>query len=309
MKDSPSELTIRQYLLGRLEASSELAEQLSDQMLTDDELSEMVGVIEDEIIEEYLDSTLDPADRRAVEKHFLRPPERRNKLRIAREINKCLEKGTYDAQPDSTQQKSVLAMNRRNSHFRAYAELAAGLLIIVGAGVYIFTLRNNFQSEINATRHELAQAREHSARLEERLNGRRTFQSQMQTLEALNSDAKRFHDLQLPPTVLLTLLEPSHLRASDSIPEVRVDPNIQKMHAEISFDAKMRGPYGVRLERVNGNTIWFSRKEWPFTSQSISLLIVDVPTQAIESGEYRFVVTNVSGPPVELVYRFHVSRS
>src|SRR5690349_15589719 len=80
----PERSLVREYLLGRLDNNKELEEQLSHDILFNDDLSEMVESIEEEIIEDFLDGTLEPADKDALNKYFLRPPERKEKLRFAR---------------------------------------------------------------------------------------------------------------------------------------------------------------------------------------------------------------------------------
>ena len=68
MKNSLPDLhLIRQYLLGRLDAQDERESALSEQILFNDELAELVESAEDEIIEEYLDGSLAPVDRKDVE--------------------------------------------------------------------------------------------------------------------------------------------------------------------------------------------------------------------------------------------------
>src|SRR6516225_677122 len=79
-----TEHAIRQYLLGKLNDQDGLEDSLSLQILTDDELSEIADVIEDEIIEDYLDGTLSATDKKAVEEYFLSPVERKEKLRFAK---------------------------------------------------------------------------------------------------------------------------------------------------------------------------------------------------------------------------------
>src|SRR2546423_822923 len=88
----PAESVIRQYLLGRLDDQDKLESSLSEQMLFDEELSETVDSIEDELIEDYLDGALNDADRKAAEEYFLRPPERKEKLRFARLLRSRFEK-------------------------------------------------------------------------------------------------------------------------------------------------------------------------------------------------------------------------
>jgi hypothetical protein len=82
---------VREYLLGSLDDKKELEEQLSREICVNDDLSEMVESIEEEIIEDFLDGALDPAGKVAVDGYFLRPPERKEKLRFARILRHHLE--------------------------------------------------------------------------------------------------------------------------------------------------------------------------------------------------------------------------
>ncbi len=66
------EVHIREYLLGRLEGDPEFVEQIDEQILTNPQFSIIVDVVEDEIIEEYIEGSLNADDARAVERHFLR---------------------------------------------------------------------------------------------------------------------------------------------------------------------------------------------------------------------------------------------
>src|SRR5215467_6703506 len=92
----PDPSLIREYLLGRLDNEKELEGQLSHDIFSNDELAEMVESIEEEIIEDFLDGTLDAADKEAVNTYFLRPPERREKLRFAK-----LLKNHFEGQAES----------------------------------------------------------------------------------------------------------------------------------------------------------------------------------------------------------------
>src|SRR5436190_1346252 len=60
-----------QYLLGRLDEHADLEDNVSDGILFNDEMTDIVDSIEDEIIEEYLEGSLSSVDREAVDKYFL----------------------------------------------------------------------------------------------------------------------------------------------------------------------------------------------------------------------------------------------
>src|SRR3989442_7997894 len=79
---------IKKYLLGQL-AGEDLAE-IEQRILTDEEFYEEVQIMEDELVDEYVNSELSADERRLFEKNFLADPESRNKLRLGRALDRHL---------------------------------------------------------------------------------------------------------------------------------------------------------------------------------------------------------------------------
>src|SRR5262249_9204823 len=78
------ERTLRRYALGGLE--EELRPELEELLITDSDAFEALGVIEDELIEDYLEETGSPAERRSLERHLLSRPDGLRRLRLARAL-------------------------------------------------------------------------------------------------------------------------------------------------------------------------------------------------------------------------------
>src|SRR2546427_6989401 len=79
---------IKKYLLGQL-AGADL-EEIEQRVLTDDEFYEEVQIMEDELVDEYVNAELAPDEHRLFEKNFLADPESRNKLRLGRALDRHL---------------------------------------------------------------------------------------------------------------------------------------------------------------------------------------------------------------------------
>ncbi|HJS59678.1 MAG TPA: hypothetical protein VKA01_16345 [Vicinamibacteria bacterium] len=75
---------MRRYVLGELEEG--LRAELEELLVTDTEAFEALGVIEDELIEEYLEGTGSAAERQGFEERFLTTPERSRRLQFARAL-------------------------------------------------------------------------------------------------------------------------------------------------------------------------------------------------------------------------------
>lgn len=78
--------SIRGYLLGQL--SDEERRRVEEWLLTGQDSLEELLVGEEELIEQYLDGSLDGPQRRQFHEHFLSTPERRQNLKFARALRK-----------------------------------------------------------------------------------------------------------------------------------------------------------------------------------------------------------------------------
>src|SRR5882724_1573902 len=125
---------LRRYLLGSLgDDDRELVER---ELLTSDELFEELLIVEDEITDEYLAGELSHEDRSLFDQYFLNPPERQEKLRFARALNRGV-KAADDKQPARKSSSSFWP----NNPFLFRAAAIAAIVVIV-AGVLWITFRN-----------------------------------------------------------------------------------------------------------------------------------------------------------------------
>lgn len=284
--DFPAEETIRQYLLGRLDGQGDVEDRLSKQMFLDSELSEIVDLIEEEIIEEYVDGRVSAADKKAIEEYFLRPPERQQKVQSALFLRhhfetqgqvlakKKLNVGR-EATPSLVNDRSATPFILHwRSHFRSYCELAVGILLITLGFAYTSRIRHGWQSQLDATREsqrqlegKLAQERQHSADLE-----------------------KQLEDVH-PPVASLTFFGPTFRDNADT-PVVEIRPWTQRIRVEIGLRGKSSGDYEVRLEDGARKSVWFQ----PKITASSGGLRFDMPIEGISSGTYCLIVSSRREP-------------
>lgn len=272
--DVPDRALVREYLLGRLDDKKELEEQLSHEICVNDDLSEMVELIEDEIIEDFLDGTLDPADKDAVDGYFLRPPERKEKLRFVRLLRHRFEqrqdlvdtrRETFDSANVPQARFDYRPANLGRSHFRTYGELAALFVLTIVGLIYISGIRKN-QARIEA---QLGHERERSATVAK---------------EALVSQASM---------VALTLVSDRSRGDSTQIPNIEINPSTQRIVVEIALPGRSPGPFDVMLEaRGKNQPIWTARLLPLVSASGDARLVFDIPVQGVASDVYSFVVSS-----------------
>ena len=274
------DMTIRDYLLGRLDPASETVDRVDELMLTSAEFLENLGLIEDEIIEEYLEGTLSPADKQSVESHFLRPPERQRKLQHARLLSSRL---ANDADlPDRTKLLQIkpspapFAPLSSRSNFRLCTEIAAALLLTVSV-MYLWQSRRQLQVALGKSAQQLTQERENSAQINQQLQSAR--------------------DLAQPSTAMLSLFQPSILRSPDESPsKLTIGAGTNKVRVELALISSSPRPYNLRLESA-GKTLWSLDHLTPFTSRDGSILIFEIPATALPAGENKLLVFQGSELP------------
>src|ERR1051325_2125922 len=97
--DLETQTRLRNYLLGQCDEAE--CEAVETMVFTDDDLFEELQVLEDEIIDEYLNDKLSPEARVHFEEHFLAAPERIEQLRFASTFDRYVESKTTKPVPAS----------------------------------------------------------------------------------------------------------------------------------------------------------------------------------------------------------------
>ena len=278
MKSSlPDRRLVREYLLGRLDEEKDHESDLSEQVLHNNNLADMVESIEDEIIEEYLDGTLDPADRTSVEQYFLRPPERKEKLRFARLLRQHFETkqddllnpvvSTLPVRGDIT---GVVPRASWGHHFRTYGQFVALILLSIVSLTYISDIHKK-QEQLER---ELAQEQERSATL----------------AQATPPLAQATPSLR-PSLIGLTLVRDRSRDDGTRRPHIEINSSTKQIMVEIALPGVTPGPYEVRLESNKG-PLWSAKLLPLVSSTGDARLVFGLPAASFESGVSSFVVSS-----------------
>jgi hypothetical protein len=280
MKSIADRHLIRKYLLGRLDEQTELEEQLSDGILSDEAMIDIVDSVEDEIIEEYLAGSLNAEHQKAVEEYFLRPPQRQEKLRSAQLLEHYFE--TRASRYSATNGKNLVRTHfPRFSHFRIYAAFATLALVIMSTLVYVSNVRRGRERLAN----EVAKESEHS------------------------SNPATQAELVQPSIVPLTLVADRSRGPEAPIPQIDLKDSMQRVLVEIALQHAGSGPFDVRLESKAGDKpIWSARLLPIISSTGDARLVFDVPSRTFQSDIYSFVVSSTSATGVSTKhYDFQVN--
>lgn len=152
------ERRIRSYLLGEL--APEDARQLDDRLLREDSLAELVQLVEDEIVEDYVRGQLSVEEAGRLEKHFFTTPRRRRSLEMVRGLRKrafrVAQAESHKAQAESPEEEvehtdrvvadtgtRMATLSARRAWFGSRWKVAAvaAFVALAGAGVWYAAFR------------------------------------------------------------------------------------------------------------------------------------------------------------------------
>ncbi len=283
-----TDANIREYLLGRLDSDSALVQSIDEQSLTDPKFSISVDVIEDEIIEEYLEGSLSSEDMRAVERHFLRPPERQRKLETARLLSRYFEAESHKVktkQPAPARSLfRALRIGQVLPSFRTFAEIAA-LVVVAVLILNLWNQRRELDIAIKQINQQLGQERERSAVANQQL------QNVLQSLQ--------------PAIAMLNLVRPGLQRGGQELPEVKVSSGTRTLHVEIALLSRASGKYRVQLRHA-GKTVWSQEGVDAASVPGGAILKLDIPADVLSQGTGELAITPSGGGTIS--YWFSISK-
>ena len=279
-RSQPDRDAMRQYLLGRLNDREGLENDISETILLDDDVSALAESVEDEIVEDYVEGTLNPADRLAVDNYFLLPAERKERLRFERLLRNHFEKRrlSFSAWPLRSSPEKNLGEVSSNTNARQvlrktyqqafYVALAALFIVVFSSLVYFSELRTKQAS----LAHEVAQKRDHV--------GNSAQQAALSNL----------------PMVALTLVS-ERSRGGVQAPHLEITRETQRIVVEIALSDPAPVSYQIKLESQGSEPVW-NATLLPIVSPSgDARLVFDVSGKLFEQGHYSFDVASL--PPAK----------
>jgi hypothetical protein len=278
----PEEETIRRYLLGALREPE--SSDIEQKLLSNEELSQTVALIEGEIIEEYLDGDLDEPNKKAVETYFLRPQEHRKKMQFARLLRHHFALGAA-AQP---MQVPIRPPQIGPHHFLLRYGGAAAMIVLSVLCLFLSVSQRDLKKKATDSQKAravlqaaLAQERENSAALEEKL---RTLQAS----SAVTLD-----------------LKPGVTRGGGGVPGTIVQPTTRLIRVDLLLPYASSASFSVRL-LDRGEQVWSDGSLRATPSLPLSRLLFDMPAQGIRSGHYEIVVNPEPSQGKPITYPFDV---
>lgn len=267
--DLVTDASLRQFLLGQL--SEDERQQIEKIFITDSQTRERILLLEQDLIEDYLDDALTPAEREQFVEQYTATPAQRRRLRIAKSIK------------DAKVPAKTTVWNRLRERVRprlvVLVPIAAAIVVAIVCAVFLLNRRVERQTRQSTIAREVIQ---------------------------LNAPSNR-HD-RTPGTTSLEL-RPGAFRGVDSPPQLVKSAGMQAVELRLLWTPKDRYPsYRAVVQRVGGDEpIPVDNLRADSDGRTIRLTL---PAHILTRGAYRIELMGVNaegvaGPAEE--YQFTVA--
>lgn len=261
---SADEIQLREYLLGNI--PEENCEEIEAKLLTDAEFEKLADLIEEDIIEDYLDGSLSSREKEAVESRFLRPPERKRKLWFIRLLRS-------HASPESREPRRWFPFLLSNWQMKA--GIAAMVLLSLSLGIYNIALRRDLQSQQDS----LERAQKQNEELQQKLSA-----------------------LHKSNTYVELSLVSGAVRGKGDIPEVRFDADRTGLQIHVLPIGKASS-YQASIDQSDGTQIW-SGNDLKIAESGLEVVIPVART--LPPGHYFLIVSPSYDPSAKQRYPFTI---
>jgi hypothetical protein len=267
------ERTLRRYLLGDLEDAARI--QLEEQLVVEPDAFKALGVVEEELTEDYLDGALSEADRRCYESHVLSCSVHRRGLGFARALRRRaatlappVGAGDHAARPEGAAAAAWGWLSGLTGHLRpprwqpAWAAVAAALLLSLAANVWLVLHRPSPGTTTSPAR---AAAR---------------------GLEATTPRPRS--------GVLSVALTAGLLRSGGTLARVAVPADAAVVRLELELTADDYPSYRASLHDPDGAELWAVSKLRPEVAGDRTVVALVVPAATLGGGDYQLKLSGVT---------------
>ena len=300
---------LKGYVFGALDSDTRLA--LEERVVTEPEVFDALGVVEDDLIEAYLEGTLPDSQRRAFEQHFMACADRRRQVSFIRML-----KQRASASADLGLAADDAFVPGMVKHLKAHpwwaGAIAAGVVALVGGNLWF--AMDRYGSEVEMAREvarEVASELAHSelAREVARAREQASIESRLQpppvervvvpvptapaAMERVGQPAGVPPRRAEPPTFALVA---GLLRGEGTTTRVAIPGDAETIRLLLEVQAIQYPLYRVALLDAGGEELWTLSKLKLDVSPRGAFVIVVLPSAPLAPGDYQARLSGHASP-------------
>jgi hypothetical protein len=304
-KEDVVEAKLRDYLLGDLGESEE--KHFEELLMDDDQLFHQVGslvdLVEDELVEDYLQDGLDDSERRSFELRLLGSPKIREKVTLTRALLKRVRLTEPKPVPEPSDNPIVRWLKTwMGPVMQPVPILAAALFVILIGGGYWSTVKiASLEDQLHQATSQQALLVEAQENLETQLTDerRRTdlLVSELESANAKSTSLERALEAlrdRLVSPVVSAFLKPGLYRGSGDVGTVTVSREHQLVELRLDLGLDEYPTYRAALCTAAGDEITVQNRLDAVHEGEQVLVVPQFPASFLSPGNYHVKLSGVT---------------
>lgn len=287
------EILVR-YLLGQLSESEQ--SRVERRYFNDDDFNEQLEIVEEELIDDYVNGRLTGADSEAFEKYFMQSSAGRERVKIAREWRDFVSRSSRPAKPKSERTRRtrwpIFSVFRNRFMFMP---LAAMILLASGLA-WMVTENARLRNQLDDVREEVTAQERNAQEMREQVEGERRRSEQL--AEELKSQRSRPEvKPEIPPlrSVIASFVLTSGLvRSGGEAGRLLIPPDATEVKLSAVFKSGDYPSYIADLQTVEGRTIWRRRGLKALRRGDDRVMNLTVPARLLRDEDYILILNGIA---------------
>jgi hypothetical protein len=309
-QDPKNEQVLSRYLLGQL--TEEEQEQIEERYFNDKEFFEQLLVVEDTLIDNYVRHRLSGVERQHFESHFMRSPERRERVEVAGLWMEYIDRNSLH--------KQVLTFEKRSTPQRPLTRTpalliswAAMILLMLG-GSWLLIDRARLKGDLNQARDEREAFEREQAEAQQRLAEQNARNQQLaEELEQRNKvdDADKIPQPRPQDAlsgVVAFLLTSTGVRGGAGSTTLNIPPRTERVRLQVRLDNDEHNTYQAVIKNIEGKEIG---SRTGLRARPDKIISITLPANIFAEDDYILTLDGVKASGEKDVigeYPFRISR-
>ncbi len=261
---------LRRYVLGSVDADTRLA--LERGIVTEPDVFNALGAIEDEIAEDYLEGGLTDSERRTFERHFRSNQDLRGRVALIRMLRRNASRHAADSESARTAHRSRHRVTLSSWWIGA---MAASILVLAGGSVWLAMTAHRLRAELSQRAAATAVRYQHSTPSAPTVP--------LATITARSPLREPTAPVAQPTFALVA----GTLRGESALTRVVIPHEAQTVRLVLPVPAAQYGRYRVALLNADGDELWLVMKLEMVRRPEGTAVVVVAPAATFELGDYQ----------------------
>jgi hypothetical protein len=298
--DRALETALRRYVLGALDEPRRL--EIEERLIGDPATFDRLGVIEQELTEEYLEGALSGADAQGYERHFLATPDHQRQLAFIRGLRETAVRTAADREAPSSPGLFARVRELLQLEPLLVGVPSCALIVLTGLAAWSWTSHRQLTTELTALRTDYARELQRRAVSSVVIQPAPVQSASPQPAPTSLAPTQSAPVRLLLPGIPTFALMGSLSRGEGALTRISYAVGAQAVRFQLDTPTTSHESYRVVLYDGNADERCAISGLHPTRQDGRQVVTVVLPSDLLPAGDYQLKVfgVNASGPPDSL---------